>query len=190
MGESASVSGMANIVFAFRQHGEDMERELVAELDVMAQIAARRMRELAPKALSTLTNSIVVSAPEPMVREVRPGVAYAPFVEDGVKPGGKGLPRYFDGAASSIVGWLERKAFAGQARVRKGTGKFTARELELRDRYEGLAWSIRRYGTKAKPFVAPTVREMEGAFPRRMDLAVRRVLARAGSGGDAGGVMA
>lgn len=188
MAAMASVTGVREIVFALQQHGQDMESEVTAELDKLAQIAARRMRELAPKWRTELTHSIVVSAPEPQVREVRPGVAYAPYVEEGVKPGGKGLPRFFDAANSSIVAWLGNKAFAGKARVRKGTGKFTARELELRDRYEGLAWHVRHHGTKAQPFFAPTAREMEELMPKRMDLAVRRVLARGvGDAGDSGG---
>lgn len=174
----ATGTGAREIVFALRHHGEDMEREMASELDVLGQMAARRMRELAPKFRTELTNSITVSAPAALVREVRPGVAHAPFVEDGVKPGGKGLPRFFDPAAASIVAWLQSKAFARSARVRKGTGKFTARELELRDRYEGLAWHVRHHGTKAQPFFAPTALEMESAMPRRLDLAVRRVLAR------------
>ena len=181
---TATVSGVREIVFALREHGQDMEREMASELDVLAQIAARRMRELAPKARTTLTNSITVSAPGPLEREIRPGVFYAPFVEDGIKPGGRGLPR-FVADSTGIVGWLQSTAFSGASRVRKGTGKFTARELELRDRYEGLAWHIRHHGTKAHPFVEPTAREMETQMPKRLDLAVRRVLARSMGGGSA-----
>ena len=181
----ASVTGTHQIAFALREHGKDMERELGSELDVLAQLAARRMRQLAPKWRTALTNSIAVSAPDPMTREIRPGVAYAEAVEDGVKPGKKGLPRFFDPASKSIVDWLENKAFTGQPRVRKGTGQFTAREQVLRDRYEGLAWHVRHFGVKAQPFVAPTAREMEPQVLRRLDLAVRRALAA--RGGDAGG---
>ena len=174
----AQVTGTHQIVFALREHGQDMERELGAELDVIAQLAARRMRQLAAKWRTTLTNSIAVSAPDAMTREIRPGVDYAVQVEDGIKPGGKGLPRFFDPASKSIVDWLESKAFTGQARPRKGTGKFTAREQILRDRYEGLAWHIRHKGVKAQPFVEPTAKEMEPVMLRRIDLAVRRVLAK------------
>ncbi|OGA98125.1 MAG: hypothetical protein A3E79_11755 [Burkholderiales bacterium RIFCSPHIGHO2_12_FULL_61_11] len=183
----AGVEGVHQVVFALREHGADMERGVQDELDVLAQMAARTMRRLAPKHRSLLTNSIHVSAPDAMTREVRPGAAYAEAVEKGVKPGGKGLPRFFDPASKGIVDWLQSKAFAGQARVRKGTGRFSARELMLRDRYEGLALHVRKFGVKAQPFVEPTAREMEPIVLSRMNLAVRRVLALRP---DAGGAVA
>lgn len=182
---ASAVRGTHQVVFALREHGQDMETTMASELDVLAQLAARRMRELAPKWRTELTNSIAVSSPEPLVREVRPGSAHGWYVEHGVKPGGKGLPRFFDPASGGIVAWLESKAFTGAPRVRLGTGKFTARELELRDRYEGLAWHVRHKGVKAQPFVAPTAREMEPVVLKRLDLAVRRVLAKRPDGGGA-----
>lgn len=181
---TTAVSGLRQVTFALRQHGEDMDQEMASELDVLAQIAARRMGALAAKWRSLLAGSIGVSAPEPLVREVRPGVDYAPYVEDGRRPG-KGLPRFFDPAAKSIVDWLQSKAFAGAGRVRKGTKRFSARELELRDRYEGLSRAVRAKGIRAQPFVAPTAREMADLMPRRLDLAVRRVLARRDAAGGA-----
>ncbi len=183
----AAVSGVREVVFAMREHGEDMEREMESELDVLSQMAARLMRSKVTKWRTLLANSIAVSTPEPMVREIRPGVAYAEAVNDGVPAGKKGLPRFFDPASASIVAWLQSKAFAGAGRVRKGTSRFTARELELRDRYEGLAWHIRHFGVKAQPFIKPTADEMEPVMLRRLDLAVRRVLARRP---DAGGASA
>lgn len=185
----AQVSGAHQIAFALREHGQDMEAELGAELDVLAQLAARTMRRLAAKGpTSGLVDSIVEAKPDAMTREVRVGAGYGSAVEDGVKPGGKGLPRFFDPASKSIVDWLESKAFTGQERVRKGTGAFTAREQVLRDRYEGLAWHVRHFGVKAQPFVEPTAKEMETVMPRRLDLAVRRVLARRPD--DGGGAVA
>lgn len=179
----AAVNGVHEVVFALRQHGVDMQSAVGAELDVLAQMAARRMRELAPKFQSVLTNSVHVSAPDAMTREVRPGASHAEAMEKGVKAGGKGLPRFFDPASASIVAWLQSKAFTGLARVRNGTGAFSARELLLRDRYEGLAWHVRHKGIKAHPFVEPTAKEMEPVVLRRMDLAVRRVLAARPDGG-------
>lgn len=174
----ATVKGLNQVVFALREHGQDMEQEMASELDVLGQQAARRMRELAAKFESALIQSILMSAPDPLTREVRPGSAHGWYVEHGVKPGGKGLPRFFDPASKSIVDWLQSKAFTGQPRVRLGTGRFSARELELRDRYEGLAWHVRHHGVKAQPFVEPTAREMQPLMLRRLDLAARRVLAR------------
>lgn len=183
----AQVSGVHQVVFALREHGADMERGVQDELDVLAQMAARTMKRLAAKHRSLLANSIHVSAPNATTREVSPGASYAEAVEKGVKPGGKGLPRFFDPASKNIVDWLQSKAFGAQARVRKGTGRFTARELLLRDRYEGLAWHIRHKGVKAQPFVEPTAKEMEPIVLKRLNLAVRRVLA---ARPDAGGALA
>lgn len=182
----ASVSGAHDVVFALREHGEDMEREMGRELDVLAQLAARRMKELAPKWRTALASSIHVSSPDANAREIRPGVDYAEAVEKGVKPGGKGLPLFSDPKSKSIVDWLQSKAFTGQKRVRKNSMGAVMRNLELRDRYEGLAWHVRLFGTKAQPFVEPTAREMEPAVLRRLDLAMRRVLAaRPDTGGAA-----
>lgn len=183
----SAVGGTHQVVFALLQHGEDMERGLDAEMDVIAGLATRAMQRNVAKFRSTLWESIDASAPEPLVREVRPGVDYAGVVEDGVKPGGKGLPRFLDPAAKGIVDWLQSKAFAGQGRARKNSMAAVMRNLELRDRYEGLAWHIRHKGTKAQPFVAPTAQEMEDVMRRRLDLAGRRVLA---ARPDAGGAVA
>ncbi|MDH4451363.1 MAG: HK97 gp10 family phage protein [Rhodoferax sp.] len=179
----SKVADAHRVVFALRQHGQDMEQALKAELAVVAQLAARMMRAKAAKWRTTLTQSIDAHQVDDMTWEVKPGVDYAYYVENGVKPGGKGLPRFFDPASKSIVDWLQSKAFVGSPRVRKGTARFTAQEQELRDRYEGLAWHIRHKGTKAQPFAAPTAREMEPVMLRRMNLAVRRVLAARPDGG-------
>lgn len=177
------------VAYALREHGEDMERGLSDELAVLAQIAARTMRRLAAKSTSVLTNSITAEQTEPLAWEIKPGADYAWYVEKGVKPGGKGLPRFFDPASASIVSWLISHPRGGGFKARapaRGSKAFQALNLELRDRYEGLAWHVRHHGVKAQPFVEPTAQEMEGQMLRRMDLAVRRVLAA--RPGDAGAV--
>ncbi len=182
---TVQVVNARQIVVALEQHGADMEAGVQAELDVLAQMAASKMRQRAPKWRSTLTNSIRVDKPETLVREVRPGAAHAEAMEFGVKPGGKGLPRFFDPASADIVAWLQSKAFAGQRRPKQGSRLMQAAELALRDRYAGLAWHVRRHGVKARPFVEPTRREMEPIVLARMDLAVRRVLAARPDAGSA-----
>lgn len=176
-------SNLHEVVYAIGKARDGLAPALSAELDVLAQEAARRMRALAPKWRTTLTNSIHVNRPALLVREIRPGTDYAEAVERGVRPGGKGLPRFFDPASRSIVEWLESKAFAGQGRVRRDTARFTARELDLRDRYEGLAWHVRTKGIKAHPFVEPTAKEMEPVVLQRLDAAVARVMRLNLSGG-------
>lgn len=182
---TVQVVNARQIVVALEQHGADMEAGVQAELDVLAQIATSKMRQRAPKWRTKLTNSIRTYKPDAMTREIRPGEDYAEAMEFGVKPGGKGLPRFFDPASADIVAWLQSKAFAGQRRPKQGSRLMQAAELALRDRYAGLAWHVRRHGVKARPFVEPTRREMEPIVLARMDLAVRRVLAARPDAGSA-----
>lgn len=155
--------------------GPQVEAALRAELDVQAQKMARIMRAKAPKFQTILTNSVHVESPTPDSRVIAPDAAHAWYVEKGVKPGGKGLPRYFDPARAPIVAWLQSKAFSGHA-PRAGSKARTSRELQLRDRYEGLAWHIRHRGTQAQPFVKPTFDENVGNVSRALALAFRRGL--------------
>lgn len=169
----AEVLNVHQIVFALEQHGRDMEAAVQAELDVLASMANARMRRMAPKFQSHLVDSIQVSTPEPMVREIRPGIEYSAAVEFGVKPGGKGLPKWAK-APQSMLEWLQ--ASSTTAGPRTGS-RLRDESLGLRDRYEGLAWHIRHHGVKPQPFVAPVHEEMKPIVLSRMDLAVRRVLA-------------
>jgi hypothetical protein len=179
----ARVSGSSEIVFALREHGQDMEQELQEEMHTLAGMAGRAMQRLVPKSRSTLWKSIDVKRIDAETYDIRPTVNYGEFVEFGVKPGGRGLPRFFDPAAASIVDWLKSHAFHGVASPRKGSRAMQSMNTELRDRYEGLAWHIRHKGVKAQPFVEPTAIEMEPVMLRRLDLAVLRVLAKRPDGG-------
>lgn len=170
------------VVIALRGHGAAVERAVAGELARLAQETARTMKRLAPKWRSTLTNSIAAIKTGDMAWEIGAHVAHAPYVEDGVKPGGKGLPRFFDPAAKSIVDWLESKAYGGQRKPRMATRALQSRETELRDRYEGLAWHIRHKGVRAQPFVKPAFDELEAKAPERVAAAVRAVLDRGGAG--------
>lgn len=182
-------TGTYQIVFALREHGEEMDKGLTDELSTLAQEAVRAMQRLAPKGRSALWASIHADKVSPTEQHVGPGVAHAWYVEEGVKPGGRGLPRFFDPASASMVDWLRAHPAGGKARPKSaplGSRIFQAANLELRDRYEGMAWHIRHYGVKAQPFVGPVAKDMETLMPRRMELAVRRVLAmRPDAGGTA-----
>lgn len=166
------------VVIALRGHGADVERAVGSELARLAQQTARTMRRLAAKNSSALVNSIAANPVGPMAYEIGAHVAHAPYVEDGVKPGGKGLPRFFDPAAKSVVDWLVRSAFGGQHKPRMGSRALQSRELELRDRYEGLAWHIRHFGTKAQPFVKPAFDELTAIAGARVGAAVQRAMAQ------------
>jgi hypothetical protein len=169
-------------------HGAEAEREVWALASRLAQEAARRMRELAPKDLSTLVNSIAKSSPTPGVWEIRPGVDYALYRETGTRPG-KHLPMFGTPAAKGITDWLEKKAFRNAAvgplpfaRLRKNDKRRSSMDQQLRDRYNALSWHVRRKGTKATPFVAPTAREFEAIVPQRVEALVARLVARANGG--------
>lgn len=183
---TAQVLNVHEIVFALEQHGRDMEQAVGDELDVLAQMAANKMRRLAPKFRSHLTNSIHVERPDDLTREVRPGVAHAEAMEFGVKPGGKGLPKW-ESAPADLLAWLKGTPPSGPTRVRVGSQLMDAATATLRDRYEAMAWHIRHHGVKAHPFVAPVAEDMKPIVLGRMDLAVRRVLA---ARPDAGGATA
>ncbi len=176
----SSNNSVLQVTAAMQVHGTVMVQALVDEMAKLAQVTADKMRERSPKWRSNLVNSIKVTKPDEFVWEVRPGVAHGLYRELGQKPG-KGLPRFFDPQAKPLVDWLQSQAFGGVKRVRKGTARFTARELELRDRYNALSWFVKRKGLKAQPFVQPTHDEMSVLVPQRMAAVVARLTADGGS---------
>lgn len=178
-------SNALEVSVALDAHGADMEREISNELTRLSREIVRRVRELAPKWRSELTNSIVPRPTGPLAWEIRPGVQHGLYRERGQRPG-KHLPRFFDPAAKPIVDWLASKAFAGLKRVRQGTKRFTARELELRDRYMGLSWHVKRKGLRAQPFMEPVALVMQKVVPERLTAVVERMV-RAANGQGAGG---
>lgn len=187
---TTSVNNQAAVLAAMRRVPAAVEQEVRQELDVCAQLIARTMRRLSQKRAtaaaanaftSQLLNSVTVHTTAPLEREISPTADYAVFVERGVKSGGKGLPKFSDPEAADIVGWLRRAAFRGQPRVRRNSMAAVQRNLELRDRYQGLAWHIRRKGVRANPFIARSLEEMAPEIERRMALAVRRGMAAGGA---------
>lgn len=151
-------------------------REVTGELDRQAQLMARAMQREAPVSLSTLRNSIHVESPDPMVRVIAPGVAYAGYVHGGRQPG-KGLPAYFDPAAKPLVDWLERTAGGGPRRK----SERQSHELALRDIYMGWSWKVRAHGIKANPFAERAFNARIGATVAALQAAVQRGLAAGGT---------
>lgn len=166
---AAGVQHNAHVLAArYAARAQRVEQATADALSVWAQKVARTARDKAPKFRSELTNSIHVEDVSQGVKKVVAGSAHAWNVEHGVKAGGKGLPRYFDPESADMVAWLERNPSkaAGPARplrkARRGSRAFQKAELSLRDRYEGMALHIRRFGVQAQPFMGPTAREMAG----------------------------
>lgn len=150
------------------------------------QRVAGLMREKAPKFRSTLTNSVGVERRGPLDAVVKPNTAWAFYKEKGTKPG-KGVPRFSDPEAADLIAWLESKITsayraAGKSKPRRNTMAAVQRNLELRDRYEGLAWHIRHHGTKAQPYIEPTAVEMAAIVARELRAAIVSGLSRTTGG--------
>lgn len=164
---------------AMQAAGDGLYSALVDELARLAQEAVRMMKLRAPKWRSTLNDSIHATKVDEAEWTIGPGVEYGRAVEEGRKPG-KGLPRWTDPEAADIKAWLTSKAFAGRRRARRNSMGAVLENLELRDRYEGLAWHVRIFGIKPHPYVAPTAEAMRSSFPARIGLAARRYMAQNG----------
>lgn len=170
----------------YRSAAEHVERELADEVNRLAEKVASRMRVNAPKSRSNLANSIAAKRLSDFRWRIWPAMGYAINVEKGRKPG-KGLPRFFDPAAGSIVAWL--RARIGEAAVRKlpsyrpgkiGSARRTADELALRDRYMALSRKVKARGIPAQPFVKPTADEFRPIVGPALQAALQRGLRRGG----------
>lgn len=124
---------------AFDKAPKAMNKHLGLALDRAAQEVAREAKQAAPKAFSTLAQSIRAVRDGELARIVAPGVNYARYVEEGAKPG-KMPPR------EALLPWLKFKT--------RATGR------ELRNRSFLLARYIQRHGTKAHPYMEPTAKKM------------------------------
>lgn len=179
----APASNATAVAARLRATEEAVRAELAAELAVLAGRVEAAMKRNAPKFRSTLTNSVRRDRVSDHEWLVRPHTDYAKWVVDGRKPG-KGLPRFFDPAAASIVAWLESKLQgarrATNPRYRpgaRGSSRFTAEELELRDRYWMLSRAVKQRGIKPNDFVKRTADEFQRTGPDMLVAAVRRGLA-------------
>lgn len=177
----AATTNIHQVTASMTAAGDGLERSLCDELARLAQHAVVLMKNRAPKWRSTLTNSIHAEQVSAVEWHAGPGVDYAQAVEEGRGPG-KGLPRWSDPDAADIKAWLTSKAFAGRRRARRNSMKAVHEDLELRDRYQGLAWHVLHHGVKAHPYVKPTAELMRRIFPERMAQAGRDYLnAQSGS---------
>jgi hypothetical protein len=127
---------------------------------VQAEVVARALRAKVAKFRSTTALSIHIEDTSEFEKTVAPGTEYAYYIDRGVKPGGKGLPRFFDPASADIVAWLQTKLRGSARSPARGSKAFQSAEIELRNRYEGLAWHVRHFGVKAQPFIEPTAQEL------------------------------
>ncbi len=120
-----------------------------------AQELAREERRLAPKAFSTLTNSIQAQRMGMLHYRVGPGVNYARPVEEGRKPGKQ------PGTANGLMEWVRQKTgLQGKA---------------LERRAFVIARAIGRKGIRPQPYAKP-------AFEAKRSRVVELVRAAAAEG--------
>lgn len=139
---------MAAMLRAPRSVATHVERKLSrGALEV-----AREARRVAPKAFSTLRQSIRHSRISPFEFIVSPGVNYARAVEEGAKPGKMPNPDF-------LFYWVKKQS--GVKWAKRGSAKRQKQRDEIRDRAWGLARYIKEHGTKAQPYMKPTADKME-----------------------------
>jgi hypothetical protein len=105
-----------------------------------AKEVAREARRVAPKAFTTLAQTIKDSRIAQLEFHVTPGVNYARSVEEGSRPGKMPNP-------DALRPWVERV--------------LGVRGHEAKNKAFLVARSIARHGTRAQPFMAPTAIKME-----------------------------
>ena len=126
---------------AFKEAPLVMERTLERYLDRAGLEVAREARSAAPKAFSTLVQSIRSVKTGLLKREVAPGVSYGAFVEAGRGPGRQ------PGTRNGLMDWVKFRTGAA--------GKELERKTFL------IARGIARRGIKAQPYMQPTFEKME-----------------------------
>lgn len=120
---------------------------------------AREARRVAPKAFTTLAQSIRDSRVSPFEFMVAPGVNYGRMVEEETKPGKMPNP-------DALIPWVQRV--------------LGARGKEAEDKAFMIARSIARNGTKAQPYMKPTAEKMGGRVFELVDQGVTDGLHEAG----------
>lgn len=148
---------------------------LAGEMDGLAQRVANRMKMNAPKFQSTLLKTIKPDRTGEFEWRVGPHVAYASAIEDGVKPGGKGLPKWAD-APQSMLEWLQANPPSGVMSGPRTGSELRDKALGLRNRYMGKARRIRQFGIAPNPFVSLTAEQMRPLVLARMRAAVAAAL--------------
>lgn len=141
-GASAHIDSAA-VIAALRNMPQVMDKHLERGLDRGAHEVAREEKRAAPKAFTTLTNSINVLRTRPMERVITPGVDYAEMVEQGTGPGG-------NPPMQSLLDWIRVKRIEPRSPG-----------MDLHDLAFVIGRSIREKGTRPHPFAAPTHQRMQ-----------------------------
>jgi len=128
----------AALLAGLRRAPRTMERHQRRGVGRALQELAREAKRRAPKAASTLTNSIRAIHPTPLAGAVASGVAYARYVEEGIRPGS--WPPEQD-----LMEWIRTKGLVPDDP-----------SMDREDLAYVIARAIHRRGIPAQPFMAPT----------------------------------
>lgn len=136
---------------------------------------SRDARRRAPKAFSTLTNSIHSARVGDLHYQVAPGVNYAPWVEGGRKAG------KMPGVANGLREWVKQKVSIVEKAPPEGKKKRKKRKEadadNLLDRMTFvIARAIGKRGIQAQPFMAPAMESAEARLRDLVNAAVERGL--------------
>ncbi len=142
------------LIQAFEAGPEILIRHLDKALGRVVRQMARDARKGAPKADSTLTQSISQRQPSPLTGEVFAGVDYARMVEEGTGPGG--TPHW-----ATLVEWIKRH-------------RITPRDpgMDEADLTFLIGQKIYHRGTPAQPYMKPALEKNRADATSRVDRAI------------------
>lgn len=143
-------SNLPEVIEAFEKAPEIMDRNLEQKMSRGAKEVTREARNIAPKAFSNLTNSIIDSRVGPLHYRISPGVNYAPHVEDGSRP-------HFPNPAN-LLPWVKLKL------------RLQGHEAE--NAAFLISKAIGKRGTPKQPFMEPTFQKMKSRVFELMDQGV------------------
>lgn len=144
---------------AILQQPKTLKKNLNNAIERSLRVFARAARDKAPKAFSTLTNSIGVTRQGPLEGTVGPAVDYSAAVELGTRGGS--LP-----PVQNIQDWI-------------GVVGITPSDpsMDQRDLAWAIANSIATGGTPAQPYMRPAFEENKHIAERLIDVAINASLA-------------
>lgn len=152
----------AAVTEAFARSPRIMRYHLNKALDKAATELTRavrdKLRDNGSMGHSHLMNSIRPERPFPLARDVKAGMKYARAVEEGTKPGYRGMP-----PREPLAAWL---------RVRHGLSK-----KESDRRSYGLARYLQAHGTKPAPFFKPAFEQNQSRLMQMLRDGVGKGLA-------------
>lgn len=152
---------------ALRKAPEIVARRLDQGIERGVQEVAREGRERAPKAFSTLTNSIRAQRQGVLHWFVAPGVNYAGNVEGGRRPG------KMPGIGNGLLEWIKLKVAPG------------ASDKEIDRLGYVIARAIGRRGIDPQPYMQPAWDAKQARVVELADAGVRQAVAEINGGAHA-----